>query len=62
MRRVMAEVDGLDVVAISSVFALFFGLCVVFGFGIALIVHGVLGLVFVFGSELLIKPSLQRGD
>ncbi|WP_327587050.1 hypothetical protein OHA25_08565 [Nonomuraea sp. NBC_00507] len=54
LREFAAQLDGMDAIAIVATFALFFGLCIVFGFGVALIVHGVLGLVFVFGTELLV--------
>lgn len=55
----LRQLDGMDGIAIGATLALFFGLCIVFGYGIALIVHGVLGLAFVFGTELL---ALRRTE
>lgn len=57
------RLDGLDLLTIYSVLMLCVGLTIVFGIGVALIVHGVLGIAFValatMRSEQAVGP--QRG-
>lgn len=44
VRQLLATLDGVDVLALYGAVALFVGLWIVAGLGVALVVHGVLGL------------------
>jgi hypothetical protein len=61
LRHLAEQLDAMDAIAIGATVVLFLGLCLVFSFGVALIVHGALGLAFVFGAELLAAPWRRTG-